>query len=82
MMPKIFYFAVIASLWAFDLAESCEAPNFNDTRVRWTCHPYKNAGTLEDGTFCISECDFHKTEHTCKGGEWDVPSEYPGSRVH
>ena len=81
MTQKIFYFVFLitaATFVIFDVAEFCEVPNFNftETNVNWTCHPFnESATTMEEGTFCISECDLHKTEHTCQNGEWDVPSE-------
>jgi hypothetical protein len=51
-------------------------PDFNDTRVDWTCHPdvsiLLNDGNVTAGTYFISECD-HTVEHTCLESGWDVP---------
>ena len=64
--------ALILLIPIFGLAKANCPAEVPTEGVTLTCYPEKTANGYEDGTFCISQCDFNTVEHNCIGVEWDT----------
>ena len=66
------YLAIFASLFSIVNSQlPCEVEK-SYANATLTCYPPKSDNGYQDGTLCISECDYNLVEHNCNNGTWDT----------